>query len=151
MRKRGKRFARRVDTLAAFRAAGRQHTLDDTQKTRLAVHLRVNLQALATGEADENAFHNLAGGVNVSMVLAERGCGIEHEETIGNAQMALVRLRANGNRGRWLMDGPGLVSLKAWLDVYEAQLEVVSQQETLDALEEVRKRVEKGWIFKEAA
>lgn len=147
MRKRGKHFTRRVDRFAAFRAADRQQPLDNGQKLQLGVVLRAHLEALRTGKADAAAFNNLASGVNVSMVLAERGLGEDYGERIGAAQHAIVRLKINGDRGRWLLDGPSLVALKDWLEVYEAQLEIASQQEAMDALDEVDKRVRRGQIF----
>ena len=147
MRKRGRNFTRRVDPLAAFRSADRQLPLDAGQKTQLGVVLRTHLEALRLGKADEVAFHNLASGVNVSMVLAERGLGAEYAEQIGAAQVAMVRFKANGDRGRWLLDGPSLVALRDWMAIYEAQLDVASQQEAIDALAEVDKRVRRGLIF----
>ena len=148
MRKKGKHFPRRVDPLAAFRSASRQLPLDNGQKLQLGVVLRTHLEALRTGKADATAFHNLASAVNVSMVLAERGLGEDYSELIGGAQQAMVRLKGNGDRkGRWLLDGPNLNALKWWLEVYESQLEVVSQQEAMDALEEVDRRVRRGQIF----
>ena len=147
MRKKGKSFARRVDPLAAFKSADRQHPLDSGQKLQLGVVLRTHLEALRVGKADATAFHNLASGVNVSMVLAERGLGAEDSAQIGAAQEAMVRLKVNGDCGRWLLNGPSLVSLFDWLMVYEAQLEATSQQEAIDALNEVDKRVRRGQIF----
>ena len=148
LRKRGKSFVRRVDPLAAFRSVDRQHPLDNGQKVQLGVVLRTHLEALRTGKADATAFHNLASGVNVSMVLAERGLGAGYEEQIGAAQMAMVRFKQNGDtKGRWILDGPSMVALVDWLSVYEAQLEVASQQEAMDALDEVDRRVRRGQIF----
>lgn len=148
MRKRGAHFTRRVDPLAAFRSADRQHPLDSGQKLQLGVVLRTHLEALRTGKADATAFHNLASGVNVSMVLAERGLGAEYSELIGAAQVAMVRFKHNGDtKGRWILDGPSLVALRDWLSIYEAQLEATSQQEAMDALDEVDKRVRRGQVF----
>lgn len=147
MRKRGKSFSRRVDPLAAFRSADRQHPLDRGQKLQLGVVLRTHLEALRLGKADATAFHNLASGVNVSMVLAERGLGKEYSEQIGAAQMAMVRFKRNGDRGRWLLDGPSLVALLDWMAIYDAQLEIVSQQEAMSALDEVDRRVKRGQVF----
>lgn len=151
MRKRGATFARRVDPLAAFRSADRQHPLDSGQKIQLGVVLRTHLEALRVGRADEVAFHNLASGVNVSMVLAERGLGAEYSAQIGAAQESMLRLRINGGRGRWLLDGPSLVALVDWLAIYEAQLESASQQEAINALDEVCKRVRRGQVFEVTA
>lgn len=151
MRKKGKSFSRHIDKLAAFRSAGRQHPLDVSQKVRLGVALRMHLEALRTGKADEYAFHNLANAINTSMVLAENGGpGSEYDELIGGAQEALIQLKANGNhKGRWLLDGPNLNAVKAWLSVYEAQLEIVSQQEAMNALDEVVRRVKRGQVFED--
>lgn len=149
MRKRGKQFSRRVDKFAAFRAADRQHPLDATQKRTLGVALRTHLEALRTGRADAYAFHNLANAVNTSMVMAERGLGEQFGEQIGGAQQAMIRLHTNGHRGRWLLDGPSLNALKAWLEVYEAQLDVASQQEAIEALEEVHRRIARGQVFED--
>lgn len=151
MRKQGAQFARRVDPLAAFRSAGRQHPLDTSQKLRLGVALRTHLEALRTGKADQYAFHNLANAVNTSMVMAESGGpGYEYDDLIGDAQVALVQLKANGNnKGRWLLSGPGLQATMKWLSVYEAQLEIVSQQEAMKALDEVVRRVKIGQVFED--
>jgi len=151
MRKQGAQFTRRIDPMAAFRSAGRQHPLDTSQKIRLGVALRTHLEALRTGKADEYAFHNLANAVNTSMVLAENGgLGYEYDDLIGGAQEALIQLKANGNhKGRWLLDGPGLNAVNQWLGVYEAQLEIVSQQEAMNALNEVVRRVSIGQVFED--
>jgi hypothetical protein len=148
MRKKGRTFTRRIDPLAAFRSADRQHPLDNGQKQTLGVVLRTHLEALRLGQADAIAFHNLASGVNVSMVLAERGLGDGYSELIGGAQQAVFKLKINGDRrGRWLLDGPSLTALVKWLPIYEAQLEACSQQEAMDALDEVDRRVRRGQIF----
>ena len=151
MRKKGKSFSRHIDKLAAFRSAGRQQPLDVSQKVHLGVALRTHLEALRTGKADAYAFHNLANAVNTSMVMAENGGpGSEYDDIIGAAQEALIQLKANGNhKQRWLLDGPNLNSVKAWLSVYEAQLEVVSQQEAMNALDEVVRRVRTGMVFED--
>lgn len=151
MRKKGKSFARRVDPLAAFKSADRQHPLDSGQKLQLGVVLRTHLEALRTGHATEAAFHNLASAVNVSMVMAENGGpGSEYSAVIGAAQEAMIRLKVNGNhKGRWLMDGPGLRTAMQWMAIYDAQLEIVSQQEAMNALDEVAKRVRRGLVFED--
>lgn len=151
MRKQGAHFTRHTDPLAAFRAAGRQHPLDTSQKLRLGVALRTHLEALRTGKADQYAFHNLANAVNTSMVLAENGGpGFEYDDLIGGAQDAMIRLKTNGNiKGRWLLGGPGLNAITAWLEVYEAQLEIVSKQEAMNALDEVGRRVARGQVFED--
>lgn len=149
MRKRGKSFKRHIDPLAAFRSAGRQHPLDESQKISLGVALRTHLEALRTGKADAYAFHNIANAVNHSMVLAEPTGDANLSSAIGAAQGAALKLRINGNKGRWLLDGPGLRDLMQWLDYYEAQLGIASQQEAMDALAEVHRRLSRGQIFED--
>lgn len=148
MRKRGARFTRRVDPLAAFRSAGRQQPLDDAQLLRLGVVLRAHLEAVRTGKADEYAFHTLGAAVNTSMVMAEQSEDPELQTVIAGAQDAIVRLRENGkSKGRWLLDGPGLQALMTWVTHYEAQLASTSQQTAMNALNEVTRRVQRGMVF----
>jgi len=147
MKKRGRTFRRRVDPLAAFRSASRQHALDASQKLQLGLALRVHMQALATGKADAMAFHHLANAVNTSMVLSEPVDNADLSSHIGAAQDALLRLKVNGDAGRWLLDGPNLNAIKAWLDLYEQQLAAHSQQEIMDALDEVHRRIARGQVF----
>ncbi|MEN6540857.1 MAG: hypothetical protein ABFC67_14715 [Mizugakiibacter sp.] len=150
MRKRGAHFSGKhhVDPLAAFRSAGRQHPLDDSQTLRLGIVLRTHLEAVRTGKADEYAFHHLGAAVNTSMVMAESSGDDELSAIIGAAQKAIVRLRENGNsKGRWLLDGPGLQALMTWVTHYESQLATVSQQDAMNALDEVTRRVQRGIVF----
>lgn len=150
MRKRGATFTNRVDPLAAFKSASRQQPLDDDQKTHLSLALRVHLEALATGNAGRSAFDHLANGVNLSMAIAKHGnVGLEYDHLIGRAQVAMCKLKANGNKGRWLLDGANLCAMKDWIEVYEAQMGAVSQQETLNALKETDKLYRRGQVFED--
>lgn len=79
MRKRGAHFTRRVDPLAAFRSADRQHPLDSGQKLQLGVVLRTHLEALRTGKADATAFHNLTP----SMIAEMTGLSVKTLVTSG--------------------------------------------------------------------
>lgn len=148
MRKRGAHFHRRVDPRASMQAIAMQRPLDAEQKTDLGVALRVSLEALRTGRATEQEFHTLAACINVSLVLCERDIGAEHMPTIKRAQQALLRLWSRGKAsGRWVMDGPGLVSIVEGVDLHEAQLANVARSEAADAMREVRRRIQRGDIF----
>lgn len=150
MRKRGAHFKRRIDPHAGLQAIAMQHRLDDVQQADLGVALRVNLEALRTGQANETAFHTLAAAINVSLVLCERDVGAEYLPAIKLAQEGLLRLWARAKQtGRWLFDGSGWHDTAHAIDLHEAQLASVSRREASEAMREVMRRIHNGNIFEE--
>lgn len=150
MKKRGRQFRRLIDPMAAFHAVAMNHGLDASQQTDLGVALRVSVEALRTGKADETAFHTIAAAVNVSLVLAERGTGAEHSAIIRDAQEGLIRLWRRGKKtGRWVMDGAGLQATMQAIELHEAQLAAVTRKEAADAMREVKRRILRGQVFDE--
>lgn len=149
MRKRGKSFARRLDPLAAFRAADRQHALDESQQIDLTLAVRAAALAMRSGAGTEHHTWTLASGINVALILCERGIGKDHEPDVISGQIALMRTIERGNRtGRWGFDGPALAEVDTALAVYEAQLAGISRQEAVDAVREVERRVAQGHVFR---
>lgn len=150
MKKRGAQFSRRIDPHAGLHAIAMHHRLDDEQQADLGVALRVNLEAMRTGRADESAFHTIAAAVNVSMVLCERGKGANYLPDIMQAQTSLLRLWQRGkNTGRWLFDGPGWQHVNHAIDLHEAQLANVTRREASEAMREVIGRINSGLICEE--
>lgn len=150
MRKRGAHFKRRIDPRAGLHAIAMQHGLDDAQQADLGVALRVNLEALRTGQADEAAFHTLAAAVNVSLVLCERGVGADHLPAIKRAQEGMLRLWTRAKQtGRWVFDGGGWHDTAHAIDLHEAQLAAVSRKAASEAMREVMRRINSGNIFEE--
>lgn len=150
MKKRGARFQRRIDPCAGLQAIAMQHRLDPVQQSDLGVALRVNLEALRTGRADEAAFHTIAAAINVSMVLCERDVGADYLPAIKRAQEGLLRLWTRAKQtGRWVFDGSGWHDTAHAIDLHEAQLAVVSRKAASEAMREVMRRIHQGNTFEE--
>lgn len=150
MRKRGAHFQRRIDPHAGLHAIAMNRPLDDSQKTDESIALRVSLEALRTGMADESAFHTITAAINVSLVLCERGVGADYLPSIKQAQDALLRVWTRSEKsGRWLFDGPGWQRVLHAVDLHEAQLASISRREASEAMREVIRRIHQGHVFEE--
>lgn len=150
MRKRGAHFQRRIDPGAGLQAIAMQHRLDAEQQADMGVALRVNLEALRTGQADETAFHTIAAAINVSLVLCERDVGADYLPAIKRAQDGMLRLWTRAKQtGRWVFDGSGWHDTAHAIDLHEAQLAVVSRKSASAAMREVMRRIHNGNIFDE--
>ena len=150
MRKRGAHFTRRIDPHAGLHALAMNRPLDASQKTDESIALRVSLEALRTGRADESAFHALTAAVNVSMVLCERGNGGDYLPDILKALDSLLRVWQRAQKtGRWLFDGAGWQHVNHAIDIHEAQLASISRREASDAYREVIRRIDRGLVVEE--
>lgn len=150
MRKRGAHFNRRIDPHAGLHALAMNRPLDDAQKTDESIALRVSLEALRTGMADESAFHAITAAINVSLILCERGVGADYEADIKQAQNALLRVWTRSEKtGRWLFDGTGWQHVKHAIDIHEAQLASISRREASEAFREVIRRIDRGLVVEE--
>lgn len=148
MRKRGARSHRQADPGAFLRAIGLQHTLDASQQTDLVLAVRAAAGGMRAGVGVEHHVHTLASAVNLALILCERGVGREYQQTVIDAQLALMRTIERGQRSaRWGFDGPAIAQIEAALEVYESQLAVVAAVELRDAVREVTKRVNQGHVF----
>lgn len=150
MRKRGAHFHRRIDPHAGLHALAMNRPLDASQKTDESLTLRLHLEALRTGRADESAFQSITAAVNVSLILCERGHGKDYEPDIKQALESLLRVWQRAQKsGRWLFDGAGWQDVNRAIDIHEAQLARVSRREASDAMREVIRRINQGHIFEE--
>ena len=150
MKKRGANFHRRIDPHAGLHAIAMNRPLDAAQKTDESIALRISLEALRTGMADESAFHTITAAINVSLVLCERGVGADYLPDIKQAQDALLRVWTRSEKsGRWLFDGPGWQRVLHAVDLHEAQLASISRREASDAMREVVRRIDQGNVFEE--
>lgn len=89
------------------------------------------LDLIKRGRATAPDVHCLATCANVCAVLFERGHGADYGDVVRQGLDALRRIMA---RPKPLGDGEGLTALGAMLDLYDAQVQSVTQREFLDAL-----------------
>jgi hypothetical protein len=143
-----------VDALAGHRAihriAVRQSTtpMDAAQVRDLAIGYHSALDAIRRGAGCWDDVNTLALACNVALVLADAGIGADWCDKVKDAQVALVSLeaRASSLRGRYVLTGGELQTLRALLDLHDAQLESddCTQGVMVQALTEIRRRMEAG-------
>lgn len=130
-----------------------QHkSLDDDQLADLSIAFRIAFQNMLTGGADEQQWSICVCSLNIALILAESGIGAEFEGVINKALEGAFRTKIRAGRtGSWVLDGDAQQAIKAAFEVHEAQLLIATRAELKGAIFEVRRRIDSGDVFKEAA
>ena len=145
MRKRGKRFTTRRDLSAFMRTLVGVKPLEQDQRTDLGIAYRMAFQSLRTGTGQESDFHTIACTLNIALVLAERGFGVEWVEQVKAAQDGLMRCLGRGQKtGSWGLDGPAMTALTDALALHDEQIVLATQKEIREAIAEVHRRITNG-------
>lgn len=148
MRKRSKYRPYRTDRSAWSHAIGMQQQLTDDQLTDLGMAVHTCIERMRTGHGIELDWHTLAAAVNVSLVLCERGIGMELLEDIKTAQDALIEILQRHHRtGKWSFHGSAYVAIARAVEIHEAQIGTVTRDGARAAMLEVRRRVDKGEVL----
>lgn len=122
--------------------------LADNQQRDIGLAYRLPLQSMLRGYGTEEAWNTLTCSMNIALILAEKGNGAAHIETIKHAQDALLRARARAARtGKWALDGEGIHHLKDAANIHDEQLSRETRGTITAALNEVHRRIEIGEVF----
>ncbi len=157
MRKRGARFARRVDNplarLAEVRAQQRlasvlQKDIPEQHLIDLELAWRGAFEQIRLGAGGAHEYAAMAAVTEMAIVLAQRGIGAEQLPQLAAGQQALaraadrgMRLQPGGKPGdRLAFDAPGLIELRDALDVHAAQLLIATRAEFIEAWKESLRR-----------
>jgi len=126
--------------------------LASDQLSDLGLAYWLSLEQLRTGAATEEAWSCVVTALNIAMAMAEAEIGAEHEQAIiralGGAFRAKVRSAKSGN---FRLDGDAMRDIEAALTIHDAQMQVATRAETVAALQLVRRRVDQGHVYKDAA
>lgn len=112
----------------------------------------LSLEQLRTGDATEEAWSCVVAALNIAMALAEADIGAEHEQAIVRALDGAFRAKVrSGKTGNFRLDGDAMRDIEAALTVHDGQMELATQGETVAALQLVRRRIDEGNVYREAA
>lgn len=126
--------------------------LGPVQMTDLSLAFRLAFQNMIGGCANEEQWSTCVGSLNIAMVLAERGFGLEHEPLLVKALDGAFRARLRAERGKgWGFDGEVIQAIKEAYDVHEAQMDLATRADIIDAIAEVHRRMDEGIVYQEAA
>lgn len=133
---------------AAFERGRKKAGLTAEQIVDIKLSTRLALQTMISGDSTDNDWGMITGAINLALVLAEQGYGIEHESVFIRAQEALVRSHVRGTRtGKWRFDGEGLQDIRDAIDLHEQQCDIVSGEDIEIGLNEVNRRLNSGIVF----
>lgn len=120
----------------------RKKRLDDDQTRALGIAYRLALQTLLTGKGNEQAWSTLTCALNVSLVLAENGCGADCVPTI---ELALNAMRSCKHRAartkRYGFTGDELRVVMAAVNIHDEQNSRATVEQMRNALNVVLEAV----------
>jgi hypothetical protein len=126
--------------------------LNDGQLQDLGLAYWLNLEQLATGSATEEAWSVVVTALNIGLALCETGIGAEHEPTFNLALDGAFRAKTRSARTKsFRLDGEALTDIKAALAIQDGQMDIASRAEVVAAMTLVRRRIDEGHVYKDAA
>ena len=126
--------------------------MTDDQVGDLALAFRLAFQAMVSGAADEQHWSTCVCSLNIALVLAEQGIGADWEPEFNAALEGAFRAKLRAGRtGSWGFDGPAMQAIKEAFELHELQIESATKGEIKAALIEVRRRIDAGDVYQEAA
>ncbi|MBZ5793894.1 hypothetical protein K8353_27585 [Burkholderia contaminans] len=143
---------RAVRCTAGLDVLERRTPMDGGQKTDLGIAYYMALNEMTNGRGTEEHWSTVTCALNLALVIAETGPGIDSIGIIKSALDGSVRSRDRARRsGKWGFDGDALIDVRIALETHDAQMATVSKAVILQALSEVHRRIDAGNVFKEAA
>jgi hypothetical protein len=131
------------------RPASSPQPLDKTQVRDLLLYCHSALEAIRTGQGNDDHANHLALASNISLVLCEQGLGREWVGKVQEAQDAIVMLGARRRRiGRYVATGTELQRIQALLELHDQQMvsEHCTEGLMAQALAEIQRRVASGAV-----
>ncbi len=134
------RRVRHADKALATIAHHQQAT--SQQATGLMLELYEHFDALKSGDALPDHFHQLACSLNTAMVLAER-IGQQLVDVMDAAHAAMIECAEFHQRhGRFGFTGPGMQAVAEALDVYGQIVSLSTPRQVMAAVAEGHRRVQ---------
>jgi len=102
-------------------------------------------------ECSRSNWDLLAQTCNVTLLLSEQGIGEEYLSDLNLAIRVLLAVQGRAAcSGLWRIDGDEREAIELALRVHDAQLDVASRNDILQACRTLRSRVQEGLVFRAA-
>lgn len=123
--------------------------LDETQQQDIRIHAWQSYAAMVSGSVSTiNHWAMVTTSINIALLLAEYGYGVEHQDVFIRAQEALTRCYVRGTtKHLWRFDGAGVNDLRDALELHDQQCALVTHSDIAKALREIAQRVIDGNVF----
>ncbi|BBB65879.1 hypothetical protein UNDYM_1626 [Undibacterium sp. YM2] len=123
--------------------------LDVSQQQDIRMHAWQSYAAIASGSISTiDNWAMVTTSMNIALLLAEYGYGVEHQDVFVRAQEALTRCYIRGTTKHvWRFDGAGVNDVRDALELHDQQCALVTHSDIAKALREIAQRVAEGNVF----
>lgn len=136
-----------IDNL--FEQAENAMPLDGEQVTDIGItswHAFANMVSGTAPDSDDWAM--ITSSLNIALMLAEDGYGIEHQDQFNRALEGISRAWVRGTRtGQWRFDGPAINDVRDALELHDQQCALVTKGDIKRAMLEVKARIDAGHVY----
>ncbi len=128
------------------------HPISDDQVTDLAAAYWLALDAMVRGTSGEEEWSVVTCALNIALVLAEQGIGVEYERDFVAALDGAFRAKIRADeKGSWRFDGDALQAIRAALALHDQQIVAATKAQLRAAMTEVRRRIDDGCVYQAVA
>lgn len=126
--------------------------LREDQTTDLGLAYWLSMQNLLTGDANEEAWSCVVCALNIGMALSENGIGADAEPWLVKALDGAFRAKIRSARtGNFRFDGEAITAITDALHAHDEQMKLATRAEVTEAMNLVRRRIDEGHVYREAA
>lgn len=126
--------------------------LRSDQTTDIGLAYWLSLQNLLSGDANEEAWSCVVCALNIGMALAENGIGADAEPWLVKALEGAFRAKIRSARtGNFRLDGEAITAITDALHAHDEQMKLATRAEVTEAMNLVRRRIDEGHVYREAA
>jgi len=123
--------------------------LASDRQTDIALGHHLSFEALMRCPTEE-AWYDLAGNLNMALILCERGIGLEYIEDIKAAMLGMMRAKKRSETtGSLALDGGAIKALRVALEIHDQQLGVAERSELRAAAKTIVSRVKSGDVYED--
>jgi hypothetical protein len=121
--------------------------LNEQRQTEIALGHHMSFEALMRCPTSES-WYDLAGNLNMALILCEQGIGVEYIEDIKAAMIGMMRaMRRAESTGSYALDAEAIAALKIALSVHDQQLAIADRSELRKAANTIIGRVKSGDVY----
>ncbi|CAN7610095.1 hypothetical protein LJR034_004673 [Caballeronia sp. LjRoot34] len=141
-----------VNRTAGIDVLERRTPMAVSQTLDLGIAYHVALDEMLHGRGTEEHWSTVVCALNIALVLAEMGFGVEQVQIMNSALDGAVRARDRARQvGTWAFDGDAVLAVRLAMETHDQQMEIVTKATILAAIAEVHRRIDTGNAFQEAA
>lgn len=139
--------------IARAEARGQQAApLAPDQTTDIGLAYWLSMQNLLTGDANEEAWSCVVCALNIGMALSEVGIGADAEPWLVKALDGAFRAKIRSARtGNFRLDGEAITAITDALHAHDEQMKLATRAEVTESMRTVRRRIDEGIVYREAA